>query len=597
MKVKTVLLALAFAVVPSVLPAAPQLKIFHLANEQNIVSVVEAPRYLLLPVQDDAPEAKLCVVENNRQATVVVNVRLARERVDYYVPFDLKAFAGRDVKIDVQGMPQGSLCWDKMSLSDTFDTTNTEKFRPAYHHTPAYGWMNDPNGMFYKDGVYHLYFQHNPYGSTWGNMNWGHSYSTDLVHWTYAGDAITPDAWGTVFSGSAVVDKDNSAGFGRNAIVAFYTSAKPTPWGDAQMQSIAYSTDDGKTFEKYPGNPVITSTEKDFRDPHVFRHEATGRWIMILAAGQEMRIYSSANLKDWTYESSFGKEYGSHAGVWECPDLFELPVEGTSEKKWVLVCNINPGGPFGGSATQYFTGTFDGHKFTCDTKPEVTKWMDYGKDHYAAVSFDNAPDGRRVMIAWMSNWQYANQVPTVQFRSANAIARDVYLFRDKGVDYVGSRPVAEMTALRGDAVVSKKATLGELSVKKMFKTPSGAYEIDLAMAPQDGATVKLMLSNQKGEYVTVVYDGNMGTLSFDRRQGGDNKFSELFPAVTTAPVHGKLTSLRVFVDKSSVEVFGNDGRAVMTNLVFPSEPYNSLTLGSDKKTAVSSLKVYPLTNK
>lgn len=597
MKIKTVLLTLAFAVAPSMMYAEARLKIHHLANEQNIVSVEEAMRYLLLPVQDDAPEAKLCVVENNRQATVIINVRLARERVDYYVPLDLEAFVGRNVKIDVQGMPQGSLCWEKMSLSDTFDTANTEKFRPAYHHTPAYGWMNDPNGMFYKDGVYHLYFQHNPYGSTWGNMNWGHSYSTDLVHWTYAGDAITPDAWGTVFSGSAVVDKDNSVGFGRNAIVAFYTSAKPTPWGDAQMQSIAYSTDDGKTFEKYPGNPVITSTEKDFRDPHVFRHEATGRWIMILAAGQEMRIYSSANLKDWTYESSFGKEYGSHAGVWECPDLFELPVEGTSEKKWVLVCNINPGGPFGGSATQYFTGTFDGHKFTCDTKPEVTKWMDYGKDHYAAVSFDNAPDGRRVMIAWMSNWQYANQVPTVQFRSANAIARDVYLFRDKGVDYVGSRPVAEMTALRGDAVVSKKATLGELSVKKMFKTPSGAYEIDLAMAPQDGATVKLMLSNQKGEYVTVVYDGNMGTLSFDRRQGGDNKFSELFPAVTTAPVHGKLTSLRVFVDKSSVEVFGNDGRAVMTNLVFPSEPYNSLTLGSDKKTAVSSLKVYPLTNK
>lgn len=318
---------------------------------------------------------------------------------------------------------------------------------------------------------------------------------------------------------------------------------------------------------------------------------------MILAAGQEMRIYSSANLKDWTYESSFGKEYGSHAGVWECPDLFELPVEGTNEKKWVLVCNINPGGPFGGSATQYFTGTFDGHKFTCDTKPEVTKWMDYGKDHYAAVSFDNAPDGRRVMIAWMSNWQYANQVPTVQFRSANAIARDVYLFRDKGVDYVGSRPVAEMTAMRGDAVVSKKATLGRLSVKNMFKAPSGAYEIDLAMAPQDGATVKMMLSNQKGEYVTIVYDGNMGTLSFDRRQGGDKSFSELFPAVTTAPVHGKLTSLRIFVDKSSVEVFGNDGRAVMTNLVFPAEPYNTLTINSDKKTTVSSLKVYPLIKK
>ncbi len=597
MKIKTVLLTLAFAVAPSMMYAEARLKIHHLANEQNIVSVEEAMRYLLLPVQDDAPEAKLCVVENNRQATVIINVRLARERVDYYVPLDLEAFVGRNVKIDVQGMPQGSLCWEKMSLSDTFDTANTEKFRPVYHHTPAYGWMNDPNGMFYKDGVYHLYFQHNPYGSTWGNMNWGHSYSTDLVHWTYAGDAITPDAWGTVFSGSAVVDKDNTAGFGRDAVVAFYTSAKPTQWGDAQMQSLAYSTDGGKTFEKYAGNPVITSTERDFRDPKVFWYAPGKHWVMVLAVGQEMQLWSSADLKSWKYESNFGLKQGSHAGVWECPDLFELPVEGTNEKKWVLVCNINPGGPFGGSATQYFTGTFDGHKFTCDTKPEVTKWMDYGKDHYAAVSFDIAPDGRRVMIAWMSNWQYANQVPTVQFRSANAIARDVYLFRDKGVDYVGSRPVAEMTAMRGDAVVSKKATLGRLSVKNMFKAPSGAYEIDLAMAPQDGATVKMMLSNQKGEYVTIVYDGNMGTLSFDRRQGGDKSFSELFPAVTTAPVHGKLTSLRIFVDKSSVEVFGNDGRAVMTNLVFPAEPYNTLTINSDKKTTVSSLKVYPLIKK
>ena len=389
MKVKTVLLALAFAVVPSVLPAAPQLKIFHLANEQNIVSVVEAPRYLLLPVQDDAPEAKLCVVENNRQATVVVNVRLARERVDYYVPFDLKAFAGRDVKIDVQGMPQGSLCWDKMSLSDTFDTTNTEKFRPVYHHTPAYGWMNDPNGMFYKDGVYHLYFQHNPYGSTWGNMNWGHSYSTDLVHWTYDGDAVTPDAWGTIFSGSAVVDKDNTAGFGRDAVVALYTSAKPTPWGDAQMQSLAYSTDGGKTFEKYAGNPVITSTDRDFRDPKVFWYAPGKHWVMALAVGQEMQLWSSADLKSWKHESNFGLKQGAHGGVWECPDLVELPVEGTDDKYWVLIININPGGPFGGSATQYFVGTFDGKKFT-NQFPTKTKWMDYGKDHYATVTFSNA---------------------------------------------------------------------------------------------------------------------------------------------------------------------------------------------------------------
>lgn len=595
MKIKTVLLTLAFAVAPSMMNAEARLKIHHLANEQNIVSVEEAVRYLLLPVQDDAPEAKLCVVENNRQATVIINVRLARERVDYYVPLDLEAFVGRNVKIDVQGMPQGSLCWEKMCLSDTFDTANTEKFRPAYHHTPAYGWMNDPNGMFYKDGVYHLYFQHNPYGSTWGNMNWGHSYSKDLVHWTYAGDAITPDAWGTVFSGSAVVDKDNSAGFGRNAIVAFYTSAKPTPWGDAQMQSIAYSTDDGKTFEKYPGNPVITSTEKDFRDPHVFRHEATGRWIMILAAGQEMRIYSSANLKDWTYESSFGKGYGCHDGVWECPDLFELPVEGKGYSKWVLVCNINPGGPAGGSATQYFTGTFDGHKFTCDTEPGVTKWADYGKDNYAGVTFDNAPDGRRIMIGWMSNWQYANQVPTQQYRSANTIARDLYLYADGTTEYLGSKPSAENENMRGKAAVKKNIS-GSKTISKMFSKPCGTYEVVLTLDDGNAEDVELVLSNTKGEKVFLSYDAAKGTLSVDRRESGDTAFSDQFAAVTTAPVAGStLSELRLYVDNSSVETFANGGRTVITNLVFPSEPYNSISVKCGGRSKAASLIVYPLT--
>lgn len=598
MKIRNILVALLLGA--SSLGASAQASdVSFLSGSHCIVRMAEGSRYIMLPVQENAEICNIKVIAGNNLVRTI-EVRLAVDNVDYYVPFDLSEYDGKKVLFDIHvngnsrltGGIKDHVCWRDMKYTDTVEINAGEPFRPVYHHTPEWGWMNDPNGMFYKDGVWHLYYQLNPYGSQWGNISWGHSTSKDLVNWTNEGVALVPDGHGMVFSGSSVVDKDNTAGFGKDAIVAFYTSA-----AESQTQSMAYSTDDGKTFTRYEGNPIIVADIPDFRDPHVFRHEQTGRWIMILAAGQEMRIYSSANLKDWTYESSFGKEYGSHAGVWECPDLFELPVEGTNEKKWVLVCNINPGGPFGGSATQYFTGTFDGHKFTCDTKPEVTKWMDYGKDHYAAVSFDNAPDGRRVMIAWMSNWQYANQVPTVQFRSANAIARDVYLFRDKGVDYVGSRPVAEMTAMRGDAVVSKKATLGRLSVKNMFKAPSGAYEIDLGMAPQDGATVKMMLSNQKGEYVTIVYDGNMGTLSFDRRQGGDKSFSELFPAVTTAPVHGKLTSLRIFVDKSSVEVFGNDGRAVMTNLVFPAEPYNTLTINSDKKTAVSSLKVYPLIKK
>ena len=356
----------------------------------------------------------------------------------------------------------------------------------------------------------------------------------------------------------------------------------------------SYSTDNGKTFTKYDGNPVIVSDVPDFRDPHVFRHAKSGRWIMILAAGQEMRIYSSANLKDWTYESSFGKGYGCHEGVWECPDLFELPVEGKNYSKWVLVCNINPGGPAGGSATQYFTGTFDGHKFTCDTKPEVTKWADYGKDNYAGVTFDNAPDGRRIMIGWMSNWQYANQVPTQQYRSANTIARDLYLYTDGTTEYLGSKPSAENEKMRGKTAVNKSIS-GSKTVSKMFSKPCGTYEVVLTLDPEQTSTVELVLSNKKGEKVALTYDKAKGTVSFDRHASGNVSFSKDFPAVTTAPVVGsKLSELRLYVDNCSVEAFANGGNSVMTNLVFPSEPYNSISVKCDGKKKSASLVVYPL---
>ena len=246
------------------------IQVRHLASEQNIVAITQAQKYLLLPVQDDAPEAQVRIVKDNIPVGVAFNVRLARERVDYYVPLDLSEYQDDGVSVSVMGLPERALCWKRMKLSDTFDLTNREKFRPLYHHTPAYGWMNDPNGMFYKDGVYHLYFQHNPYGSTWGNLSWGHSTSTDLVNWEFQGDPVTPDAWGMIFSGSAVVDYENTAGFGKGAVVAFYTSARPSQWGDSQSQSIAYSLDNGQTFTKYEGNPVLTSRDRDFRDPKVF---------------------------------------------------------------------------------------------------------------------------------------------------------------------------------------------------------------------------------------------------------------------------------------------------------------------------------------
>lgn len=448
--IKVTLLGL-FLGMTSVVQADSSWTIRHLVCEQNIVSLDVKENYMLLPVQDDAPEGKICIVRNNVQEGTFMNVRLARERVDSYVPFVLSAYKGQHISIDIQGVPENALCWKELKMSDSFDMTNKEKFRPVYHHTPAYGWMNDPNGMFYKDGVYHLYFQWNPYGSVWANMHWGHSTSTDLMHWNFEGSAIVPDAWGAIFSGSCVVDHNNTAGFGKDAVIAFYTSAKASPWGDVQSQSMAYSLDNGKTFVKYEGNPILTSSEKDFRDPKVFWYAPGKHWVMMLAVGQHMEIYSSVNLKEWKKESEFGAMQGAHGGVWECPDLVEIPVEGTREKKWVLICNLNPGGPFGGSAAQYFVGSFDGKKFVNES-PTQTKWMDWGKDNYATVTWNNAPDGRCIALGWMSNWQYANNVPTRQYRSANTLARDLTLYREGQELYLKSTPSVEVKKARGKKV-------------------------------------------------------------------------------------------------------------------------------------------------
>ena len=602
MKTKNILYASLLGATLGLLPmgamAESALTVKHLANQQNIVAVTEAKKLLLLPVQDNAPEAKVGIISGNTQIGVLANIRLARERVDYYVPFSLEGFEGKDVKIDVQGMPSEAVCWKGMKLADTFDTANKEKYRPVYHHTPAYGWMNDPNGMFYKDGTYHLYFQHNPYGSVWGNMTWGHSTSTDLVRWTFEGDPVMADAWGAVFSGSSVVDKDNTAGFGAGTIVSFYTACKSTPWGDNQMQCLAYSTDGGKTFTTYAGNPILTSTERDFRDPKVFWYAPDKHWVMTLAVGQEMQIFSSKNLKEWKYESSFGAKQGSHGGVWECPDLVELPVEGTKEKRWVLICNINPGGPFGGSATQYFVGTFDGRKFT-NQFPTKTKWMDYGKDHYATVTFSNAPDGRCIALGWMSNWQYAAVVPTMQYRSANTIARDLSLYRQDGDLLLKSAPSPEIEKARTDKKAVKAFTVGDsYDIASLLDDNGGAYEIDLTIKNQGAQKIVMTLANGKGESLYMYYDTAAKEFVMDRSRSGEIGFSRDFPAMTVAPAADTdEINLRLFVDRSSVEAFGDGGKFVMTNLVFPSEPYNKMkfeSVGGSFK--VKKMNVYKLGN-
>ena len=577
--------------------AQGNLQIRHLANEQNIVVLDSVKKFLHLPVQDDAPEGKVNIVINNKgQFAQSMNVRLAREKIDSYVPLDLSAYVDQNVSIDIAGMPSSSLCWKELKMSDSFDMTNKEKFRPVYHHTPAYGWMNDPNGMFYKDGVYHLYFQWNPYGSVWANMHWGHSTSTDLMHWNFEGCAIVPDAWGAIFSGSCVVDHNNTAGFGKGAVVAFYTSAKATPWGDVQSQSMAYSLDNGKTFTKYEGNPILTSSEKDFRDPKVFWYAPGKHWVMILAVGQHMEIYSSVNLKEWKKESEFGAMQGAHGGVWECPDLVEIPVEGTREKKWVLICNLNPGGPFGGSAAQYFVGSFDGKKFVNES-PTQTKWMDWGKDNYATVTWNNAPDGRCIALGWMSNWQYANNVPTRQYRSANTLARDLTLYREGQELYLKSTPSSEVKKARGKKVSIPSFKVSEKhEMVNLFEEKQGAYEVEIVIQNAGASKIAFCLLNDKGEKVSMYYDLNRKQFVMDRSESGKVDFSKDFPAVTVAPVNvDKELTLRLFVDRSSIEAFGEDGKFVMTNLVFPSQPYVKMCFEADKNGyAVKSLNVYKL---
>ena len=529
-----------------------------LGSNHALNRVTVSQDYLLLPVQEREDNATIRVLADNREVQKL-NIRLAVDKVDYFVPLDIRRFGVKDIILDIffhgdrrfTGAMKDFLCWKEMKQSNTFDTKNRERFRPQYHHTPAYGWMNDPNGMFYKDGVYHLYYQWNPYGSMWENMTWGHSTSRDLIHWEAQPTAIEPDALGSIFSGSCVVDKKN------NRVVAFYTSAGEK----SQMQSMAISHDNGMTFEKFKGNPVLVSKEQDFRDPKCFWNQEIQKWNLILAVGQEMHIYSSSNLTDWTYESSFGKELGCHEGVWECPDLMKLQVRGTDKQKWMLICNINPGGPYGGSATQYFIGDFDGHQFTCEHQD--TRWMDYGKDHYATVTFDNAPDGRHIALAWMSNWQYANQVPTKQFRSANSVPRDLDLFEHNGQTYCGVTPSKELLTLRGK-VVKKLPQAGEIVVDV-----------------KGSATITL--SNALGEQAVVSYDAARHTLSVDRTRSYAS-FSEAFPCKTEAPVHGDIHQLRIFLDNSSIEVFDAEGRVAMTNLVFPQEPYNNIKVAGGKVT-------------
>lgn len=569
-------------------------KVDWLSDNTAIISIDKPTKYILLPIEEKANETKVCLLDEET-GEVDMDIRLARNKVDYCVPFELPQ--DKNVTLRISNIDKECVTWKEIALSDTFNTDNIEPFRPVYHFTPSFGWMNDPNGMVYKDGVYHLFYQYNPYGSMWGNMHWGHTVSRDLVNWEQQSVALERDTMGHIFSGSSVVDKNNTAGFGEGAIVAFYTSASDK---NGQIQCLAYSTDNGRSFTKYQNNPILTPFDglRDFRDPKVFWYEPQKKWVMIVSADKEMRFYSSSDLKDWTYMSSFGEGYGIQPNQFECPDFFELPVDGNPDKKkWVMIVNVNPGCLFGGSATEYFVGDFDGTKFTCDTPKDVTKWMDWGKDHYATVTFSNTGD-RVIAMPWMSNWQYANVVPTKQFRSAQGLPRELSLYSEDGHIYMASTPVEELSTLRNGTSnkLEPFKVDGNHDAGELIADNKGTFELNVSINPLNAKKAGFILKNSKGENVKIYLDLADKKLVMDRVNSGlvdfgeksaphakenhDNRKTNAINYVNdfALATWGKLPTdkkydFRIFVDKCSVEIFLNGGKVAMTNLVFPTEPY------------------------
>ena len=598
-------------------------------GDTAIVSIESPTRYLLLPIQEEKQQAQV-LLDTGHDTDTWMDVRLARNGVDYYVPFALGE--GNTATVKILGLAQDALALNLLKLSDTFNTANTDYYRPSYHFTPAYGWMNDPNGMVYKDGEYHLYYQYNPYGSKWGNMHWGHAVSRDLIHWQHLDPAIARDTLGHIFSGSSVVDIHNTAGYGKNAIIALYTSASDK---NGQIQCMAYSTDNGRTFTKYESNPVLTPFDglRDFRDPKVFWYEKGKCWYMIVSADKETRFYKSKNLKKWEYVSAFGNGMGQQPCQYECPDFFQLPVNGDpNNMKWVMIMNINPGCLFGGSATEYFVGDFDGKNFTCADAHEA-KWMDYGKDHYATVTFSNT--GNRVLaMTWMSNWQYADLTPFKQNRGANGLPRELKLFELDNKYYIQEGVAPEVMALRKET-----KELGNLTIEKekdlagIASGMNGAFEIEADVTADANGIAGIEIYNNKQERTLVYIDMKNRRIVTDRTESGltdFGKYSEphhiekkwdkqrkeqsLLPArmvnainyknnfalATWAPLNlcgkdKKTFHVDIFVDKSSIELFVDGGRIAMTNLVFPIAPYENVKFYSQTgKSEFQNVKVHKL---
>ncbi|MFN8380305.1 MAG: glycoside hydrolase family 32 protein [Anaerolineales bacterium] len=468
-------------------------------------------------------------------------------------------------------------------------------YRPEYHFTPPTNWMNDPNGMVFFDGEYHLFYQYHPHSTVWGPMHWGHAVSTDLIHWQHLPIALYPDEIGMIFSGSAVVDVNNTAGFGKNALVAIFTYNKDYK----ESQNLAYSTDRGRTWTKYPHNPVVPAPEplSDCRDPKVFWHE--DHWVMLLAAKDRVLFLTSTDLKNWQQSGSFGGGFGSTIGVWETPDLFQLPLRTDGETRWVLTVGVGDGGPSGGSGTQYFIGYFDGITFISENQRDTILWADYGADYYAPQSWNNEPHGRRIMFGWMSNWQYARSVPSDGWRGMFSLPREMALTSTmEGVRLVQS-PIHELESLRVEGLHWKNQILqpGQNLLNDLI---GDAFEIVAEFQVQALTnSFGFHIRQGSGERTTVGYNSRSQKVFIDRTISGQSAFHTGFAAVHSAHLEpqNEVVCLHIFVDRCSVEVFANNGIAAISDLIYPSPQSLGLELFTEgSEIFIKSLDVYPLSS-
>lgn len=485
---------------------------------------------------------------------------------------------------------------EKISVSSS--AYYKEPFRPQFHFSPEKHWMNDPNGMIYYKGIYHLFYQYYPKDIVWGPMHWGHATSTDLVHWKHKEIALFPDKLGLIFSGSAVVDINNTSGLGTKEnppMIAIFTyhnmEIEKAGKINTQSQGLAYSLDEGETWKKYDGNPIIKNPElKDFRDPKVFWNEETKEWNLVLVAGDHAQFYTSKNLTNWNLQSEFGKNIGAHGGVWECPDLFKLKVKGSEEEKWALLISINPGAPNGGSGTQYFIGDYDGKTFKTNQKD--IKWIDYGTDNYAGVTYNDTPDNKRIFIGWMSNWLYARNTPTKNWRSAMTLPREISLSEINGNYTLKSTPIEQfkqqlVSDYSKDLTPLKKGTKIDFTYDHLNQS---ALQFN-----SKNQNLKLIFSNDSNDSLVLNYDAKQKIFSIDRRHSGLVDFEKTFAKdihkTSVSNLVSDAVDYQIILDWSSIEIFLNKGVYSFTEQLFPNKPYTKLSIQSNENQEIKNLTI------